>query len=232
MSRRFALIPAAGTGSRMGGPLPKQYLGLLGQPMLYHALAPFCRCPAIEHVYVVLSPEDDHFDRHDWSDLSPRFTALRCGGESRAASVRNGLAALVPDVAPRDWMLVHDAARPCLSSELLGTLLSWLDEDALGGLLALPVADTLKRADPQGRVLKTEPRADLWQAQTPQMFRYQALAEALSAAGADASDESMALERAGFAPKLITGDARNLKITYPGDLRLAELILQDMEQDR
>ena len=227
MSRYFALVPAAGFGARMGGTLPKQYLPLLDHSLLYHAVRPLVDAPFVARVFLVLAPTDERYRRHDWRAFGSRLAALHCGGETRAASVLNGLHAMRGEVAADDWVLVHDAARPCLDAELLHRLQDEVGDDAVGGLLALPVADTLKRGDAEGRVLQTESRADLWLAQTPQMFRYQLLMEALVEVGTATAvtDEASALEQLGYRPKLVMGDSRNLKVTYPQDLALAELIL-------
>jgi 2-C-methyl-D-erythritol 4-phosphate cytidylyltransferase len=220
----FVLIPAAGSGSRMGAGLPKQYLPLLGKPLIHHTLSVFCAHPAIERIVVVLGRGDAH-----WPGLDDdKVQVLRCGGETRAETVLNGLDAMVDTVAEDDWVLVHDAARPCLFPELLDRLLAELADDEIGGLLAVPVADTLKREGPDGRVDHTEPRAGLWRAQTPQMFRYGLLRKALQAVGtATPTDEAQAVEFLGYAPKLVMGDGHNLKVTYPEDLVTAELILKE-----
>jgi 2-C-methyl-D-erythritol 4-phosphate cytidylyltransferase len=226
MPKHFALIPAAGGGARMGAELPKQYLELAGRPLLAHAIERLCAEPRIAQVFVVLAPGDSRFARFDWRRFAPRLEPLYCGGETRAASVFNGLLAAHDAIAAADWVLVHDAARPCLDPADLSRLLAEVGEDATGGLLAIPVADTLKRANRDGLVVRTEPRDHLWQAQTPQMFRYRLLLEALRAAGpAVITDEAGAIENLGLKPKLVMGSARNLKVTYPEDLALAELIL-------
>lgn len=219
----YVLIPAAGSGSRMGSELPKQYLPLHGKPLIHHTLSVFDAHPAIDHIFVVLSPEDS-----GWTPCgSKKITVLRCGGATRAATVLNGLNAMGAVAGAEDWVLVHDAARPCLSHALLDRLLAELRHDPVGGLLAVPVADTLKRADAHGRVARTEPREGLWRAQTPQMFRHALLREALLAIGTDApTDEAQAVEFLGHAPKLVPGDGENLKVTYPEDLRMAALILR------
>ena len=227
MPRYFAFVPAAGSGARMGGTLPKQYLRVAGEPFIYHALRVLAAHPRIERVFVVLAPADAAFDDAAARALGTKIEVLRCGGEVRAASVYNGLAAVRDRVSAHDWALVHDAARPCLSAAALERLISEVGDDEVGGLLAVPVADTLKRGDGANRVSATEPRAALWQAQTPQMFRYGALVGALGrVALASVTDEAGAMEAAGLAPKLVMGEARNLKITYPDDLALAELILR------
>lgn len=224
--RHFALLPAAGTGSRLGGALPKQYLPLHGRPLLWHAVQPLCAHPAIRRVYVVLAADDVHFGQHDWSAFGDQLRVLRCGGATRARTVCNGLRAMATEVQAADWVLVHDAARPCLDAAALERLLEALRGEAVGALLALPVADTLKRADAQGRVAATQERDGLWQAQTPQAFRHGALLAALDAAGVDPTDEAGALEGSGHAPRLVRGSPANLKVTWPGDLELAAAVLQ------
>ncbi|KIO49969.1 2-C-methyl-D-erythritol 4-phosphate cytidylyltransferase [Nitrosospira sp. NpAV] len=228
MPNFFALIPAAGSGSRMGDKLPKQYLSLAGKPMIYHALRRLCHSPRISCVFVVIASGDGEWLRYDWSEFSGKLVVLECGGETRAESVLNGLKASqgISSIGDDDWVLVHDAARPCLSEKQLDKLMDELAEDGVGGLLAVPVADTLKRSDTHGRVEHTESRENLWQAQTPQMFRYKLLREALSGVGGvTMTDDAGAIEALGLRPKLVLSDARNLKVTYPQDLALAELIL-------
>ena len=226
--RHFAIVPAAGSGSRMGVSRPKQYLPLLGKPLIHHSLAVLCGAPEIDAVYVVLSVGDTEWGRHDWRALGPKLVPLFCGGATRADSVLGGLRAISRDADPTDWVLVHDAARPCLAPWHIEKLVRELAHDEVGGLLGVPVADTLKRADGHRRVLETVPRDSLWQAQTPQMFRHVMLRRALEAA-TDVTDEASAIEAAGLHPKLVEGDATNLKVTYPLDLHLAEWILTHRE---
>ena len=229
-ARYFALIPAAGSGSRMGSELPKQYLELAGAPMLQHAIKALCAHPKIEQVFVVLAADDAYFARYDWTPFDAKLRRLYCGGATRAASVLNGLHAIAPIVQPEDWILVHDAARPCLTQAHLNALIEELDDDEVGGLLAVPVADTLKRADAAARVIATAPRENLWQAQTPQMFRHGLLLRALEELGTDTpTDEARAVEHLGLTPKLVACDASNLKVTYAQDLKLAELILGNLK---
>jgi 2-C-methyl-D-erythritol 4-phosphate cytidylyltransferase len=224
MSRFVALVPAAGYGSRMGGALPKQYLPLLERPLIEHTIFALAAHPRIDKVYVVLSPEDSWWSgqgiAHD------KLSVLRCGGAARAQSVANGLKAIAGEVAADDCVLVHDAARPCLRAEHLDRMLAELADDPVGGILAVPVADTLKRAQAGQRIAETVPREGLWQAQTPQMFRHGLLLKALEAAGSEVTDEASAIERMGLQPRLVEGDVRNLKVTYPRDLELAALILE------
>ncbi|WP_207807069.1 2-C-methyl-D-erythritol 4-phosphate cytidylyltransferase [Parazoarcus communis] len=226
--KHFAIVPAAGSGSRMVSDLPKQYLSLLDKPLIRHALETLCAAPEIDKVFVVLSVGDALWAQYDWSDLAPKLVPLFCGGATRADSVLAGLRAISAEAAQSDWVLVHDAARPCLAPWHIDRLVRELAHDEVGGLLAVPVADTLKRADTQRRVLQTVPRDSLWQAQTPQMFRYVMLRRALEGAR-DVTDEASAIEAAGLHPKLVQGDATNLKVTYPLDLHLAEWILKNRE---
>ena len=216
----------------MGDEHPNQYLPLLDRPLVWHALRALCAAPAIRMVFVVLAPEDMDWPTEMMAALGPKLQVLRCGGAARADSVRNGLRAMADrlgDIAD-DWVLVHDAARPCLSETLIDGLLRELANDAVGGLLATPVADTLKRADDALRSVATVPRAGLWQAQTPQMFRHGVLLNALMAADAQTvTDEASAIEALGLKPRLVASDVSNLKVTYPGDLRLAEAILRSRE---
>ena len=225
MTRHFAIVPAAGSGARFGAEIPKQYLSLLGRPLIYHTLAALTACPDIDRVWVILAPDDNEWDRHDWSPLGPKLETVRCGGATRADSVGNGLQAAAMVASDDDWILVHDAARPCISGEMLAALFAELADDPVGGILAVPVADTLKRADAAQRVAATEPRDGLWQAQTPQMFRYGLLREALEKCRA-VTDEAGAIEALGLQPKLVRCDATNLKVTYPADLTLAAMILR------
>lgn len=226
MPRHVALVPAAGTGSRMDAQLPKQYLPLAGRPVLWHTLRALTAVLRIDHIWVVLSAGDQWFDRHDWSAFGARLTTLRCGGPSRAATVLAGLRSMQAHVAGSDWVLVHDAARPCLTADLVERLIETVGEDDAGGILALPIADTVKRADGEERIVETVPRAGLWAAQTPQMFRHAMLLEALSNATLDqVTDEASAMEATGVQPRLVVGDVRNMKITLPADLVLAEAIL-------
>ena len=225
MPRHYAIVPAAGSGSRFGSEKPKQYLDLLGRPLIYHTLAALTACPDIERVWVVLAPDDPWWPQYDWSGLGHKLETVRCGGATRAESVTNGLQAAAMVAADDDWILVHDAARPCLSAAMLERLFTELADDPVGGILAVPVADTVKRADAEQRVAATEPRDGLWQAQTPQMFRYGQLQKSLENE-ISVTDEAGAIEAAGLKPKLVRGDSTNLKVTWPADLALAAMILR------
>ena len=227
MSRTVALVPAAGVGSRFGAASPKQYLQLLDKPLMWHTLSALCAVEAIDEVAVVISPTDEWFDLHEWP--WDKLSVHRVGGGLRAQTVYQGLQALA--LAEDDWVLVHDAARCCISEALVQRLLHALEDDPVGGLLALPVADTVKRADADGRARQTMPRQGLWLAQTPQMFRVALLTRALADRLEDDSmtDDAAAVECLGFSPKLVEGDLTNLKITWPKDLLLARAILESQK---
>jgi len=224
--RYFALIPAAGVGARMGGDVPKQYLPIAGKPMLRHAADAFLASPAISHVFIVVSATDAWADEV-FASGSDRVTLLRCGGATRRDSVLNGLRAMEEQMAADDWVLVHDAARPCVTPELIEKLIVEVGDEvgdgSIGGLLALPVADTVKRVD-AGKVT-TIPRDGLWLAQTPQMFPYAILRKALQT-NTNVTDEASAIEAIGLVPKLVEGHVRNSKVTQPSDVRLVEMFLE------
>lgn len=225
-ARYFALIPAAGVGARMGADRPKQYLPLAGKPMLRHALDTFAAAPAIAHTLVVVSPDDPYIEEALAGEPYPerRVEVLYRGGATRRETVLNGLVALRPRATDEDWVLVHDAARPGLTAAMIARLIAALDGDPVGGLLALPVADTLKRAAGQ-RAAATVAREGLWAAQTPQMFRYGLLRRALELT-VDVTDEAGAVEALGLQPRLVEGSARNFKVTLPHDVELAEHYLK------
>ena len=225
LPRFIALIPAAGVGSRMGSSVPKQYASLAGKPMIQHVMQTFSASPLIDAVYVVVSAEDGFIDA---LPAIPRTRILRCGGATRQASVTNGLRAMSPDVDAGDWILVHDAARPGLSHDLIEKLVALVNDDPVGGLLALPVVDTIKRSDGHGHVDQTVSREQLWAAQTPQMFRHAQLLSALQSSEG-ITDEASAFERMGLKPRLVEGSPRNFKVTLPEDMLLADLYLKGSE---
>ena len=227
-ARLFALIPCAGSGSRAGTAQPKQYQVIAGAPMVLHTLAAFAGVARLTECLVVVAPGDGFLSFDD-----ARTVVAPCGGPSRADSVCNGLAHLLAHGAQaHDWVLVHDAARCLVTPAQIDALIDACREDPVGGLLALPLADTLKRAE-DGRVAATLDRGDKWLAQTPQMFRIGPLAAALRLAlQADAAaitDEASAMEAAGLQPLLVRGSAQNFKVTYPEDFALAEAILRSRQ---
>ena len=219
-SQFFALVPAAGIGERSGAGMPKQYVDIAGRPMLAHTLAALAAVPRLAQTLVVLSPADDRFEA-----ALPAYGGwvARVGGASRAESVLGGLAELRRRGAQDDdWVLVHDAARCLLQPEWVDALIDACEHDGVGGLLAQPVADTLKAGDGQSRVTATVDRRDKWAAQTPQMFRLGLVERALQAMGAAATDEASAVEALGLAPRLVRASIANFKVTWPEDFALAE----------
>jgi 2-C-methyl-D-erythritol 4-phosphate cytidylyltransferase len=226
--RHLAIVPAAGVGQRSGRSGPKQYERLAGLPMLCHALEALARVAAINQVLCVLAPGDAWPDSVEARVLAGRWGArlvfAHAGGPTRAASVLGGLDALAGRADEADWILVHDAARPGLRAAEVESLLAALRDDPVGGLLAMPVADTVKRADADERVAATPSRDGLWLAQTPQMFRLGLLRRAY-VAHPDAGDEAGAVEALGLKPRLVRGRTDNFKVTYPEDFALAEALL-------
>ncbi len=226
------IIPAAGTGSRMANVLPKQYMPLAGKPIISHTIQTFFNHPRIASIHVALSA-DDLFWRDLPLDPASKLKLHYTGGDSRSETVLNTMLSI--QVADDDWVLVHDAARPGLTHALLDKLLNTLENDAVGGLLALPVADTLKKSGADHKIEQTVERTDLWQAQTPQMFKYAVLKHALQVAviktndhvaSSPVTDEAEAIEAMGLQPTLVPGELRNLKITYPQDLELLEALFK------
>ncbi|HBA33421.1 MAG TPA: 2-C-methyl-D-erythritol 4-phosphate cytidylyltransferase [Gammaproteobacteria bacterium] len=225
-----AIVPAAGIGSRMRADQPKQYLPLFDRTVLEQTLDRLLALPFIECIVVVISESD-----RNWETLAVRSNSRIVtvkGGAERSHSVLKALDYLAPLSEKEDWVLVHDAARPCVRTADVLQLKTILAEDPIGGILAAPVRDTMKRAT-EGRIQTTVERAHLWHALTPQMFRFNLLYQALKAAISKqlpVTDESSALELAGYHPRIIEGQQDNIKITHPGDLQLAELYLQQQTQ--
>ncbi len=223
----WAVVPAAGSGRRMGARLPKQLLGLGQQTVLEHSLDALCRIPVLSGLMLVSR------DDPDVEAIALRYAENNlirvAGGQERCHSVLNGLQALSGVADDSDWALVHDAARPCVRTADLLKLIETLAGHPVGGLLGVPAHDTMKRTNADNLVQSTVPRQDLWHAQTPQMFRVGRLREALQAAlqdGFEVTDEASAMEHAGDQPLMVEGHADNIKITRPEDLQLAELYLR------
>lgn len=228
-TRLWALVPAAGSGRRMNTTTPKQYLTLAGRTVIEHSLTTLLHHPRISAAMVVLDPLDDYWPELPIGTDNPKPVWTSHGGDERQVSVLNGLNALRPHLSSlEDWVLVHDAARPCLSQSDLDRLINTLEHDEVGGLLASPVRDTMKRADHNERIQQTESRDGLWHALTPQMFRFRLLHQALTEAATTArtvTDEASAIEALGLAPRLVQGSRSNIKITLAEDLPLAEFYL-------
>jgi len=224
--RFYALVPCAGVGQRAGTAEPKQYAPVAGRPVVAHTLAALAAVPELAATLVVLSPEDAAFEAAVPGFAGARGWVARVGGVTRAASVAAGLLALRERGASEaDWVLVHDAARCLLRPAWVQGLIAACRDDAVGGLLALPLADTLKQADDTGRSSATLDRRAKWLAQTPQMFRIGLLQRALAASGDAVTDEASAIEALGLAPRLVAAPMENLKLTWPADFALAERLL-------
>ena len=226
-ARYWAVIPAAGSGIRMGGSIPKQYLSLSGHTVIEHVLGLLEAEPYIAGITVAVAADDPYWQRYL---LKPRKkpVTIASGGKERAHSVLNSLMSLRDELKDDDWVLVHDAARPCLHPRDLSLLIQVLGKDPVGGILAMPVSDTLKRVNDEQHITGTPDRGDLWRAFTPQMFRYKLLMDALEAAlraGAIPTDEAAAMERQKHEVKVVEGRSDNIKITRPDDVALAEAIL-------
>jgi 2-C-methyl-D-erythritol 4-phosphate cytidylyltransferase len=222
--RYWVVMPAAGIGRRFGAERPKQYAALCGRTVIEWALAPFLADRRCAGVMVALAAQDPY-----WGAVAPAGVQTTLGGAERSHSVRNALTALAGQAEATAWVLVHDAARPCLAAAELDRMIETLAEHPLGGLLATPAADTLKRADAAGCIEHTIDRTGLWRALTPQMFRYGMLCAALDrahAAGRTPTDEAQAIEWCGERPQLVAGSAANLKITSAADLTLAAAVLE------
>jgi 2-C-methyl-D-erythritol 4-phosphate cytidylyltransferase len=227
----WAVVPAAGRGTRFGGEMPKQYLAIAGRPMIEHSLRALLGHPEVDGVMVALAPDDPWWGGWRHMENKPIYTCI--GGAERADSVLAALQALPATVSEDQWVLVHDAARPCLRAVDLTRLLAIGQADPIGAILAAPVRDTLKRAEAgeEQRILATEPREQLWRALTPQLFRRGGLTRALQAAmrgGRAITDEAMAMEAIGLKPRLVEGAEDNIKVTTPADVALAEFILRRM----
>jgi len=228
----WVIVPAAGVGARMGGSLPKQYLSLSGQSVLAHTLQRLAQVPGLGRIVVALHPEDPCWHTQL---LPPQLPLSTCaGGRERSDSVLSALQFLQGIADEQDWVLVHDAVRPCVRLDDIDRLLQEVEGHPCGGLLAVPVSSTLKRSNARGDIVATLPRDHVWQAATPQAFRLGVLRQALSAArqaGVAITDEASAMELAGHAPRLVRGSADNIKITYTEDLLLAELILAAQQRE-
>lgn len=228
----WAIVPAAGIGARMSSELPKQYLKLQGTSVIVHTLKRLAQLPSLLATVVALHPQDRH-----WAErgAEPREGLMICsGGKERAQSVLNGLHALAGLAQDEDWVLVHDAVRPCVRISDIETLLEEVATHPVGGLLGIPVSSTLKLANANRDVVATLPRDDMWQASTPQVFRYALLREVLEQAlarGELVTDEAAAMELAGYSPRLVRGGADNIKITYPEDLAMAAMILRAQAEE-
>lgn len=228
----WAVVPAAGVGARMRAQMPKQYLPLLGRPVILHTLERLCSYPRLRGVLLGIASDDTHWPSLALPDLD-KFIGTYPGGSMRAQTVLSGLNVLATHAHDDDWVMVHDAVRPCVRHDDLDKLVTAARSNSDGALLAIPLTDTLKRADSSGRVQQTVPRVNLWRALTPQIFQVGRLRQALASAlarGEDPTDEAAAIESAGGRPMIVEGHPDNIKITLPADLALAELYLKQQRE--
>ncbi len=226
-ARHWAIVPAAGSGARLAGDIPKQYQKIGNHSLLEHTLRALLQVSAIDGVVVALAANDKHW-QHLTIATDARIQTIT-GGAQRCDSVLAGLHFLAAQAQDDDWILVHDAARPCIMAADIDRLLQQAGAHSVGGILAVPVVDTLKRVAPDGSIAGTQNRSQLYQAQTPQLFRFAVLLEALQAAQVqqlEITDESSAIEQLGLQPIIVQGSQHNIKVTYAEDLALAEHILR------
>lgn len=225
MAKFHVIIPAAGLGSRMGLEKPKQYLSMHNQTLIERVIRVFDNISLVNSIHIALHPNDEI-----WKELNLSFSSKvsihYCGGESRAETVLNTLQTIKDHADNSDWVLVHDAARPGIEEKDVERLIHALKDDLVGGLMAYPLADTIKKSDEENRVVESPSREHLWQAQTPQMYRYKMLKDALEKFDGTPTDESQAIERLGEKPKLIKGNFKNFKVTYPEDLNILEQLIK------
>lgn len=226
MAKFHIIIPAAGSGSRMGLDQPKHYLKIHKQTFIERVIRVFENIPLVDSIHIALKPKDDLWNTLNLS-LSSKVNVHYCGGESRAKTVLNTLETIKTHMNDSDWILVHDAARPGVQEKDVIHLIETLKNDPVGGLLAYPIADTIKKSDKEDRVIDSPLRDHLWQAQTPQMYRYKMLIDALKSFDGIPTDESQAIERLGMKPKLIKGDFKNFKVTYQEDLSILEHLITE-----
>ena len=226
--RIWAVIPAAGVGKRYSSDIPKQYLPLSGLPVLLHSINKLVKLDEIEEILVALNPEDTFWEKLNFSH--PKVTAIH-GGVERCNSVNSALEELSGRAKKGDWVLVHDAVRPCISDSDLKKITSIVNDEEVGGLFAFPILDTIKEVGENLDVQKTIPRGSLWSAMTPQIFRYELLKQALEAAlvaGGSVTDEASAIESIGLTPRIVQGDKTNIKVTHSTDMVLAESIINTL----
>jgi 2-C-methyl-D-erythritol 4-phosphate cytidylyltransferase len=224
MAKFHIIIPAAGSGSRMGLAQPKQYLSIHKQTLIERVIRVFDNISLINSIHIALHSNDEIWKTLNLS-FSSKVNTHYCGGESRAETVLNTLKTIRDYVDESDWILVHDAARPGIEGKDVERLIDALKDDSVGGLLAYPLADTIKKSDKEDRVVESPLREHLWQAQTPQMYRYKMLSHALEKFEGIPTDESQAIEHLGEKPKLIKGNFKNFKVTYPEDLNILEQLI-------
>ena len=230
MENIHLIIPAAGESSRMGSTTPKQFSNFHGKTILEYVESIFSKLAAIKTITIALNKKQKYIESLN-CQFSNKTTLIDCGGSNRSETVLNALRIIGEDIQKKDWIMVHDAARVGITESLVNNFIREIVDDKVGGILAIPALDTVKRVDKKQQIIRTEKRDEIWLAQTPQMFRFDLLNKALTSFKGNPTDESEAIEAFGLSPKIVKGSLVNFKITYPDDLMRVEKLIQGSNYD-
>ena len=230
MENIHLIIPAAGESSRMGSTTPKQFSNFHGKTILEYVESIFSKLAAIKTITIALNKKQKYIKSLN-CQFSNKTTLIDCGGSNRSETVLNALRIIGEDIQKKDWIMVHDAARVGITESLVNNFIRDIVDDKVGGILAIPVLDTVKRVDKKQQIIRTEKRDEIWLAQTPQMFRFDLLNKALKSFKGNPTDESEAIEAFGLSPRIVKGNLVNFKITYPDDLMRIEKLIQGSNYD-
>ena len=230
MENIHLIIPAAGESSRMGSTTPKQFSNFHGKTILEYVESIFSKLAAIKTITIALNKKQKYIESLN-CQFSNKTTLIDCGGSNRSETVLNALSIIGEDIQKKDWIMVHDAARVGITESLVNNFIREIVDDKVGGILAIPALDTVKRVDKKQQIIRTEKRDEIWLAQTPQMFRFDLLNKALRSFKGNPTDESEAIEAFGLSPKIVKGNLVNFKITYPEDLMRVEKLIQGSNYD-
>lgn len=230
MENIHLIIPAAGESSRMGSTTPKQFSNFHGKTILEYVESIFSKLTAIKTITIALNKKQKYIESLN-CQFSNKTTLIDCGGSNRSETVLNALSIIGEDIQKKDWIMVHDAARVGITESLVNNFIREIVDDKVGGILAIPALDTVKRVDKKQQIIRTEKRDEIWLAQTPQMFRFDLLNKALTSFKGNPTDESEAIEAFGLSPKIVKGNLVNFKITYPDDLMRVEKLIQGSNYD-
>lgn len=230
MENIHLIIPAAGESSRMGSTTPKQFSNFHGKTILEYVESIFSKLAAIKTITIALNKKQKYIESLN-CQFSNKTTLIDCGGSNRSETVLNVLSIIGEDIQKKDWIMVHDAARVGITESLVNNFIREIVDDKVGGILAIPALDTVKRVDKKQQIIRTEKRDEIWLAQTPQMFRFDLLNKALTSFKGNPTDESEAIEAFGLSPKIVKGNLVNFKITYPDDLMRVEKLIQGSNHD-
>ena len=230
MENIHLIIPAAGESSRMGSTTPKQFSNFHGKTILEYVESIFSKLATIKTITIALNKKQKYIESLN-CQFSNKTTLIDCGGSNRSETVLNALSIIGEDIQKKDWIMVHDAARVGITESLVNNFIREIVDDKVGGILAIPALDTVKRVDKKQQIIRTEKRDEIWLAQTPQMFRFDLLNKALTSFKGNPTDESEAIEAFGLSPKIVKGSLVNFKITYPDDLMRVEKLIQGSSHD-